>query len=61
MAIADVADQHEALLEAAEKKIQKILLDLVNEHGLNVVHVEVDTRRYANLAVQITASATIEN
>lgn len=56
MDIQDIADQHEALLETAEKKIQKILLDLVNEHGLKVVHVEVDTRNYANLAVQITAS-----
>ncbi len=43
---------HPAIVEA-EKKIQDILLDLVNRHGLNIDHVYVDTRRFANYRVEI--------
>lgn len=42
------------LVEAAELAIQKILLDLWNEHGISVENVEVDTRNFANMAVEIT-------
>jgi uncharacterized protein YaeQ len=39
----------------AEKQIQEILLDLVNEHGAKIEWMEVDTRRFANLSVNIVA------
>lgn len=37
----------------AEKKIQEILLDLANEHGIVVETVDVDTRKFANCRVEI--------
>ena len=43
---------HPAITEA-EEEIQDILLDLVNRHGLNIDHVYVDTRRFANYRVEI--------
>lgn len=42
----------EALREA-ERTIQRILIRLANDHGIEVESVEVDTRRFANLAVSI--------
>ncbi len=43
----------EAILTNAEKRIQSILLDLVNERGCRIFAVDVDTRAFANLAVEI--------
>jgi hypothetical protein len=36
-----------------ELKIQKMLLDFVNEHGCKIDRVEIDTRNFSNLAVEI--------
>jgi hypothetical protein len=47
---------HPAIL-AAEKKIQAILLDLANEHGLVIDVVNVDTRRFANYRTEIFEEA----
>lgn len=43
---------HSAII-AAEKKIQSILLDLVNEHSLKLEHVRVDVRTFADFKVEI--------
>lgn len=43
----------EQAISEAEKKIQKILLDLENDAGVKIDNVGVDTRNYANLAVEI--------
>lgn len=43
---------HPAIV-TAEKKIQAILLDLANEHGIVVETVDVDTRKFANCRVEI--------
>jgi hypothetical protein len=40
-------------IEALEKKIQKLLLDFADEHGHRIEAVNVDTRNYANYAVDI--------
>lgn len=47
--------QDEAL-DAAERQIQHILLNLEDEHGLKIENVEVDTRNFANLRVEIFAA-----
>lgn len=47
------SEQDKALLRLAEEKIQSILLDLVNEHGLDIDGVKVDTRNWANFRVEI--------
>lgn len=44
------------LVEAAELAIQKILLDLWNEHGISVEDVEVDTHNFANMKTEIQFS-----
>jgi hypothetical protein len=49
-------DVHPAIVEA-EKKIQRILLDLANEHGLMIDSVGVDTRQFANYRVEIFEQA----
>lgn len=41
------------LLQKAETEIQAILLGLENDHGIEIDHVTVDTRNFANLGVQI--------
>lgn len=47
---------HPAIV-AAEKKIQAVLLDLVNEHGLQIETVDVDTRNFANFRTEIFEKA----
>lgn len=40
-------------LTSAEKRIQRILLDLEEEAGKRIDQVNVDTRNYANCSVEI--------
>jgi hypothetical protein len=40
-------------IEALEKKIQKLLLDFEEEHGHRIDRVNVDTRNFANCAVEV--------
>lgn len=40
-------------VKAAEVAIRKILIDLANETGRGISHVNVDTRNFANCAVEI--------
>ena len=49
------ADSHriDALTDAAEKAIQKILRDLEDETFKSVDQVNVDTRNFANCATEI--------
>jgi hypothetical protein len=42
------------LVEDAEKRIQRILLELEEDVGRAVDEVEVDTRNYAQLRTEIT-------
>lgn len=49
-------DPINTLLTDAERRIQSILRDLVNEHGCKIYAVDVDTREFANLAVEIKLS-----
>ena len=49
-------DPTERLLANAEQQIQAILLGLVNNHGCKIFAVDVDTREFANLAVEIKLS-----
>jgi hypothetical protein len=39
--------------EQAEKAIQKILIDLWNDTGQDISHVEVDTRNFSNYRTEI--------
>ena len=56
MARPSIAESHlETHLREAERQIQEILLDLTNEHGAKIEHIEVDTRRFVNLSVNIVA------
>lgn len=43
----------EAALKRAEKRIQRIMIDLEEEVGKRIDHVEVDTRNFANFATDI--------
>lgn len=43
----------DAMREAAEKEIQKILLELEYDTGETINAVNVDTRLYANFAVSV--------
>jgi hypothetical protein len=43
----------DALVSKAEVRIQKVLIDLYNELGLDVESVNVDLRAFANYAVEI--------
>lgn len=43
----------EMALEKAEEDIQKILIDLENDIHVEIDSVEVDTRQFSNLRVQI--------
>ncbi len=45
----------EMALEKAEEQIQKILIDLEEEASVEIESVEVDTRQFSNLRVQIIA------
>ncbi len=40
-------------LDRAEKEIQRIVLELVNDYGIRVSDVHVDTRNYANCVTTI--------
>jgi hypothetical protein len=40
----------------AERQIREILLDLEHRHGAQIDAVDVDTREFSELAVQIVAS-----
>lgn len=42
-----------SMLKQAEERIQKILLDLEEEAGREIDAVQVDTRQFANLKVEI--------
>ena len=56
MAYPTVAETHLApKIREAEQRIQAILLRLVNDHDARIEAVEVDTRRFGNLAVSILA------
>ena len=44
----------ETLLKQAEERIQRILIDLEEETGKRIDHVEVDTRNFAQLRTEIT-------
>lgn len=46
----------EMLIERAQEQIQKILIDLEDEAGIEIDDVDVDTREFSNLRVQITIS-----
>lgn len=46
-------DKHEAAVKAAELKIQEILFDLSENTGREIDQVQVDTRRFGNLKVEI--------
>ncbi len=46
-------DQHTVHLTKAEKAIQRILLDLEEHTGRKIEHMQLDTRRFANLRVEI--------
>lgn len=51
-----MGDDERELLEAveeAERKIQGILLDLVNNHGAEIIGIEVDTRPLGEMRVAI--------
>jgi hypothetical protein len=41
-------------LKQAELRIQRILLDLAERLGQDIEHVEVDTRNFSNLRVEIS-------
>lgn len=43
----------DAAIEKAEQQIQRILLDLADETGRDIDFVNVDTRPFANLKVEI--------
>ena len=43
----------DAALKKAEKAIQKILIDLANDARKDIDFVRIDTRNFANLAVEI--------
>ena len=45
-----------AIIEA-ERKIQAVLLDLANNHGLQIDTVNVDTRNFANFRTEIFEKA----
>lgn len=45
----------EVAITTAEKKIWHVLMDLCADYDLKIEHVQVDTRNFANLAVEITA------
>jgi hypothetical protein len=42
-----------AAISIVEHQIQKLLVDLEEEAGVKVEHLDVDTRNFANLAVAI--------
>ena len=46
-------DEKDALLTEAEERIQEILLDLKNEHGLKIESIDADTRPFGNCRVNI--------
>ncbi|RBP01071.1 hypothetical protein DFR50_15916 [Roseiarcus fermentans] len=50
----EMTPRQEKLVKAAEKRMQAVLLELQEEARLNVETVEVDTRNFANLSVEIT-------
>lgn len=43
----------EEMLEEAERRIQRLLLDLEEAAGKRIDQVNVDTRNYANCSVEI--------
>lgn len=47
---------HPAIVDA-EKKIQAIILGLVNDHNLEIECVDVDTRNFANFRTEIFEKA----
>jgi hypothetical protein len=50
--------EQDAAVSKAEARIQKILIDLANDLELDIDHVRVDTRNFANLAVEILINET---
>ena len=46
--------EDEPVVRHAEQRIQRILIDLEEELGKSVDHVEVDTRNFAQLRTEIT-------
>jgi hypothetical protein len=46
--------EDEPAVKHAEQRIQRILIDLEEETGKRVDHVEVDTRNFAQLRTEIT-------
>lgn len=49
----DFDERDRRVIGRAEVAIQKILLDLVNDHGIKIDVVNVDTRSFANMRVEI--------
>jgi len=49
-------EEQQRAVGEAERRIQAILLDLHNEHGVAVEALEVDTRTFGNLAVSIVTA-----
>lgn len=47
------AENIESAVHDAEGKIQKILIDLENDFGIEIEQVDVDTRDFSNLRVDI--------
>lgn len=54
---AEEAGEIERLTKEAEKRIQRILLDLEEAAGWRIDQVRVDTRNFANCAVEIFLTA----
>lgn len=48
-----IGREAEIMRTKAEKDIQKILIDLYNDTEIRIAHVNVDTRNYANMDVEI--------
>jgi hypothetical protein len=50
----DELTPEELIIQDAEKRIRRILIDLEEATGKRVDHVEVDTRNFVNLHTEIT-------
>jgi hypothetical protein len=51
----DLTEAEYKAIALAEEEIQKILLDLENDHSLRIESVNVDTRSFSNLRTDIFA------
>jgi hypothetical protein len=49
----DFDERDRRVIVRAQEAIQKILLDLMNDHAIKIDAVNVDTRNFANMSVEI--------